>query len=138
MNRFGYLRDPVFWVSSAAYAFNRLFLRSHLGALRHSSFDFVRAFFHSHFDDLLLIPAALPLALWIQRELGLRKHDLPPTWPEMLGHLTVWSVMCKGVGPFWLHIGTPDPWDLVAYAAGGVLACLWWNRRAFRPSPARP
>ena len=130
MNRFGYLHDRLFWVSSAAYAFNRLFLKFHLAALRDSHFHFVWSLFHSHFDDLLLLPVALPVVLWIQRLLGLRKNDFPPSWTEMVLHLGIWSVMCKFVGPFWLKVGTADPWDLMAFTLGGVAACLWWNRSA--------
>ena len=76
------------------------------------------------------MPAALPVVLWLQRLLGLRKHDLPPTWPEMILHLAIWSVMCKIVGPFYCHIGVADPWDVLFFAAGGMAACLWWNRPA--------
>lgn len=130
MRRFGYLHDRLFQVSLAAYALNRLVLKSHLGFLHHSRLNFIWSFSHSHFDDLLLIPAALPVMLWLQRVLGLRNHDFVPTWSEMLAHLTVWSVMCKIIGPFFLHIGTPDPWDLLAFTIGGITACYWWQRPA--------
>jgi hypothetical protein len=128
MNRFGYLRDRLFWLSAAAYSFNRLYLKFHLTALRASPFHFVWSFFHSHFDDLLLMPAALPVVLWMQRFTGLRKNDLPPSWMEMIFHLAIWSVICKVVGPFWLKIGTADPWDVLAFTFGGVAAWFWWNR----------
>jgi len=137
MTRFGYLHDRLFWFASAAYALNRLILKSHLGALRHSHLDFVWSFFHSHFDDLLLIPAALPVVLWVQRLLGLRKHDGPPTWREVWPHLLIWSVMCKFVGPYWLHIGTPDPWDIAFFAAGGLAAFAWWNHAVRQPAAVR-
>jgi hypothetical protein len=91
-------------------------------------------FLHSHFDDLLLMPTALPVVLWIQRLTGLRKHDLPPTWPEMFSHLAIWSVMRKVVGPFYYHIGVADPLDILFFAAGGCTACLWWNRPSKQPS----
>lgn len=138
MNRFGYLQDRLFLTSFAAYSLNRLILKSYLGRLRHTSFDFVWSFSHSHFDDLLLIPVALPVMLWIQRLAGLRKNDFWPGWSEMFLHLVIWSVMCKFVGPFWLHLGTPDPWDLLAYAAGGVAACLWWNCSREKTASVQP
>jgi hypothetical protein len=78
---------------------------------------------------LLLMPAALPVVLWLQRLLGLRKHDRPPDWGEMFWHLAIWSVMCKLVGPFYLHIGVADAWDLLFFAMGGVAGCIWWNHR---------
>lgn len=128
MRQFGYLHDRLFQISLATYALNRLVLRSHLGLLNHSHLHFVWSFSHSHLDDLLLMPAALPVILWGQRLLGLRMSDVSPTWPEMWVHLVVWSVMCKLVGPLWLHIGTPDPWDVAAFAIGGIAACCWWHR----------
>ena len=128
MRRFGYLNDRLFQVSLALYAVNRLVLKSHLGFLRHSRFDFIWSFSHSHLDDLLLLPAALPIMLWTQHVLDLREHDSAPSWPELLAHLVIWSVICKFVGPVLLHLGTPDPWDVLMFAVGGIAACAWWRR----------
>jgi hypothetical protein len=118
MNRFEYLRDPLFLVASSSYALNRWVLKPLVSS----------PFLHGHFNDLLLIPAALPVVLWLQRVTGLRRHNRAPSWGEMLLHLGVWSVICEFIGPFWLHHGTADVWDVAAYAVGGVAACLWWNR----------
>jgi hypothetical protein len=120
MSRFGYLRDPMFLAAAIGYATNRWLLKPLLAS----------PFLHGHFADLLLIPAALPVVLWVQRLVGLRKHDLAPSWSEMVLHLAVWSLICEFIGPHWLHHGTADVWDVVAYATGGVAACLWWNRNA--------
>jgi hypothetical protein len=118
MSRFGYLRDPLFLAGATGYALNRWLLKPLLPS----------TFLHSHFNDLLMIPAALPVVLWVQRLAGLRKHDLAPLWTEMGLHLAVWSMICEVIGPLGLHRGTADMWDVVMYAAGGVAACLWWNR----------
>jgi len=136
MNRFGFLHDRLFGFSLAAYAVNRLVVLPHLAGFLHSHLHWAWPFLHSHFDDLLLMPAALPVVLWIQRLLGLRKDDRPPSWPEMFFHLFVWSVMCKIIGPFYFHIGVADPWDILFFAAGGSAACLWWNRPATNFCPA--
>ena len=128
MNRFGYLRDPMFLAAASAYALNRWLLKPLLPS----------PFLHGHFADLLLIPAALPVVLWMQRLAGLRKHDLMPSWSEMGLHLAVWSLICEFIGPQWLHHGTADRWDVVSYAVGGVVACLWWNRAAKQISIATP
>lgn len=122
MIRFGYLRDPVFLTALTGYALNRWLLKPLLPS----------PFLHGHFADLLMMPAALPVVLWMQRSIGLRKNDLPPTWLEMSFHLVVWSLICEFIGPRWLHHGTADVWDVVAYGVGGLLACLWWNRPAQR------
>jgi hypothetical protein len=138
MKRFDYLRDPLFVVSLAAYAINKLLILPHFQQLLRFHLSWAWPFLHSHFDDLLLMPAALPVVLWLQRLVGLRTHDRPPGWREMFFHLAIWSVMCKVVGPGLLKIGVADPWDLLFYAGGGAAACLWWNRRSHQPSPAQP
>src|SRR5689334_818224 len=89
MTRFGYLRDVLFLGASVSYALNRWWLKPRVAS----------PFLHGHFNDLLLIPAALPVVLWLQRISGLREHDGTPTWPEMLLHLFVWSLVCEWVGP---------------------------------------
>jgi len=118
MSRFGYLHDRLFLIAAASYALNRWLLKPLIPS----------PFLHDHFNDLLLIPAALPVVLWVQRLAGWRKQDSPPSWAEMGFHLAVWSLICEFIGPFWLRQGTADLWDAAAYAAGGIVACLWWNR----------
>jgi len=118
VNRFGYWRDPLFLAAAIGYAVNRWLLKPLLPT----------PFLHGHFNDLLLIPAALPVVLWLQRVAGLRQHDHAPSWMEMVLHLVVWSVICEFIGPHWLHRGTADPLDVMAYAVGGIAACLWWHR----------
>jgi hypothetical protein len=122
MKQFGYLHDPLFLAAASAYALNRFLLKPLLPA----------PFLHGYFNDLLLIPAALPVVLWLQRVVGLRERNHAPSWLEMLLHLAVWSVVCELIGPHWLHHGTADVWDIVAYAVGGAAACLWWNRPAIK------
>lgn len=121
MKRFGYLCDPLFLAVLTAYALNQFWLKR----------AFAAPFLHNHFNDLLLLPAALPPVLWLHRQLGWRAQDGPPTWGEMTAHLAVWSVICEVIGPHWLRVGTADPLDALAYAVGGVAACGWWRRRPF-------
>jgi hypothetical protein len=118
MSRFGYLRDPLFLLASGAYALNRWVLKPLIPS----------PFLHNHFNDLLLIPAALPVMLWVQRRLDLRKQDGMPTWPEVLMHWAIWSIVCEWIGPFYCHMGVADIWDVVAYGVGAIVAALWWNR----------
>jgi len=120
MIRFGFLRDALFVGASGAYALNRWLLAPLVAS----------SFLRGYFNDLLLIPAGLPFILWIQRITGLRQSDAPPTWCEIGTHLVVWSIVCEYIGPFWLHRGTADIWDVFAYSVGAGASGIWWNRRA--------
>jgi hypothetical protein len=122
MRPFRYLRDPLFLFGCAAYALNRWLLKPHL----HSTF------LHSYFNDLFLIPCALPPLLLLQRWLKLRSHDGPPTAGEIGFQLVVWSILFEWIGPHIMPHAVGDPWDVVAYAVGGLFAGLWWNWRPLR------
>lgn len=110
--------DPLCLASCAAYALNRWILKPRI----HSPF------LHDHFNDLLLMPCALPVLLLMQRWLKLRKHDLPPTAGEIALYLVVWSILFEVIGPHLMPKAVGDPWDVASYAVGGVLAGLWWHR----------
>jgi hypothetical protein len=125
LNTFRYWRDPLFLAACLLYGINRWLIKPHV----HS------AFLRYHFNDLLLIPCALPLLLWMQRRLRLRTHDQAPTAGEITLYLAVWSILFEVIGPHLLRRATGDPWDVVAYVAGGILAGLWWQRdKLFRPA----
>ena len=117
MNRFRYLRDPLFIGACAAYAVNRWLLKPHLP----------HALLHNWFNDLLLIPCALPPLLLIHRWLGLRKHDAAPTRLEIFAHVIAWSLLFEAIGPHLIRGTTGDPWDVAAYSLGAVAAMLWWH-----------
>jgi hypothetical protein len=119
MKRFGYWRDPLFLISCTLYATNRWIVKPHV----HSPF------LRGQFDDCLLIPCALPLVLWFQCRVGLRRHDEFPLLSEIAFHLVVWSVLCEVIGPHIMRV-TGDVWDVVAYSAGALVAWLWWRSRA--------
>lgn len=122
---FRYWRDPLCLSGCALYVLNRWMVKPHV----HSPF------LRGHFNDLLLIPCALPFLLWFQRRLGLRKHDGPPTAGEIAFHLAVWSVLFEVIGPHWLRV-TGDALDVLAYVLGGVLAGIWWHLAARRTLPS--
>ncbi len=119
MKRFGYCRDPLFLLACALYALNRWAVKPHVHSL----------FLRGQFNDCLLIPCALPPVLWLQRRLGLRREDGFPTGQEIIFHLVVWSVLFEVIGPHIMNV-TGDIWDAVAYAAGGLVAWLWWRSQA--------
>ena len=118
MRRFLYLRDPLFLVGCAAYAINRWLIKPHVHG----------GFFHSYCNDLWLIPCALPPILWLHRRLRLRSHDAVPHVTEIALHLVFWSALFEWIGPKFVQHTTGDPADVIAYAAGAILAGLWWHR----------
>jgi hypothetical protein len=118
LRKFHYLGDGLFQLTLALYALNRWGLKPYLRS----------PFLHQHFNDLLLIPCALPPLLLAQRWLRLRLHDELPTPGEIALYFVVWSIFFEAIGPHLLRRATGDPWDVVAYAAGGIIAGLWWHR----------
>jgi membrane-associated PAP2 superfamily phosphatase len=117
MTGFRYARDPLCMAACACYAMNRWLVPLALKGF----------FLRNYFADALLIPAALPLILWVQRRTGLRTADARPNWREILLHLTVWSVAAEVVAPHLFSRATGDPWDVVAYAGGALLSGLVWQ-----------
>ncbi len=122
------MRDGLFRWSCALYALNRWILKPH----------FHVRFLHDHFNDLLLIPCALPVALWAQRRLSLRADDAPPSAAEVFLHLAVWAWVCEWLGPRLLPGATGDAWDVAAYAAGALAAWVWWTLRRPRGGEMLP
>lgn len=120
MARFLYWRDPLFLMSCAAYALNQIWLKPHWRA----------PFLHNYFNDLFLIPCALPPVLFLHRWLGIRSVNAFPGLFEVVFHLAVWSIVVEILGARWVKTSTADPLDILAYTAGGVGAMLWWRRCA--------
>ena len=119
MQRFLYWRDPLFILGCAAYTLNRWLLKPHLAS----------RFLHGYFNDLWLIPCALPPILWLHRRLGLRADDSYPRVSEILLHLAFWSVLFEYLGPKFMPHTVGDPLDVLAYAAGAAVAGIWWRSR---------
>ena len=123
MPRFRYLRDPLFLAGGATYALNRWGVKPHVHNI----------FLRGYFNDLWLIPCALPPILWLHRQFRLRSHDGMPGVGEILSHLIFWSVLFEYLGPKIMPWTTGDPLDVAAYCAGGLLAGLWWHKAALLP-----
>lgn len=120
MNRFRYALDPLCLAAGAAYAAGRWVVHPHVTA----------GFWHDHFTDCLLIPAALPLLLWVYRRLGLRTHDGRPAWREIGAALAVWALAGEVVAPRLFATATGDWRDVLAYAGGALVAGGWWTLHA--------
>lgn len=117
MRAFGYWRDPATLLAVSLYVLNQVCFKHWVHG----------GFLHHHFNDVLLIPAALPLVLWLHRRLGWRSHDAAPTLAEIAGHLIAWTVVCEIVTPLVTAHATGDWRDAVAYAAGALAAAAWWR-----------
>lgn len=118
LSTFRYLRDPLFLSSCLLYTLNRWVIKPQMP----------HSFFAWWFNDLFLIPCAAPLCLWIERRLGVRKHDKPPTAGEIAFYLLFWSVLFEIIAPHFIPYATGDWHDALAYAIGGLVAWAWWNR----------
>ncbi|WP_156345593.1 hypothetical protein [Verrucomicrobium spinosum] len=78
--RFRYLLDPLFLVGCTAYALNRWLIKPQVGV----------EFIYYQFNDLWVIPCALPPVLWLHRVLGLGPHKpCPPAGKSS-------SISCSG------------------------------------------
>lgn len=119
VSRFVFYRDPAFWLGCSAYSVNRWALKAHLHSV----------FLRAHFNDLWLIPCALPLVLWLHDQVGWRAAG-PPRSGEVMAHLCGWSLLFEWVGPHYIPWATGDLWDVAAYAVGALGAWVWWQRQA--------
>lgn len=115
---FRYGADGLCLAACAAYVVDRWVLAGGLSA----------ALAPGHLRDVLLLPAALPWLLALYRRAGWRRHDRPPGRGEIALHWAVWSCAAEVAGPVLFPWTVGDPWDVAAYAAGGVVAGLWWRR----------
>jgi hypothetical protein len=123
--RFRYLRDPLFLLAVVLYITNRWWLKAHVGG----------TFLTGYFNDLLLIPAALPPILWLHHRFGWRQHHSPPSLLEIISHLTLWTFIAETLGPLIKSTSVPDLADVAAYLAGALIALLFWHHR---PAASHP
>jgi len=121
--RFRYLRDPLFLLAVVLYIANRWWWKPVFGGF----------FLRGYFNDLLLIPAALPPILWLHHKAGWRGHDLPPSVGEITLHLVMWSIIAEVVGPKLFTHSVGDWADVAAYTAGALAAWLWWQHVKQQP-----
>lgn len=115
---FGYWRDPICLSAAATYIGYRWLI----------PVAWQTPLWSGHFADLLLIPAGLPLWLWLERRIGWRSDDQMPRWREIAFALVTWAVAAELIAPRMFSQATGDVWDAVAYACGAVIAGLLWQR----------
>lgn len=118
--KFLYLRDPLFLSTVVIYFINRFIFE------RYSS----NYFWSSYLNDLICVPFWIPIGLYIQSILGLRKNDLAPESYEIIIPLLVWSLLFEVVlplFPFFSREMTADPNDILFYSLGALIAALFWK-----------
>ena len=117
MRPFRHFKDPLFLAGCALYVANRWAVKPFVSI----------GFFHNWFQDMLLIPCALPPLLWLHSKLVLRASEKSPGWQDIAFHLAIWSLLFEAAGPLIFQHATGDWRDVLAYAGGGLLAGWWWN-----------
>ena len=120
-HKFRYLFDPLFLVCVGLYFFNRFVIRPNCNV----------QFFHAWLNDLICIPFWVPIMLAGMRLTRLRRHDGLPTVFEIVVPLVIWSWLFEIYLPNLATEKTPyysDPWDIVAYSIGALLAGCFWHR----------
>jgi hypothetical protein len=121
LNDFKYLTDPLFLLSSVAYAINKTLLVFTKGS------NWASAFLASYFNDLLLVPVAIPIILFFSKTLAFRPRSLSPSLPEVAIPVLIWSIAFEVVGPYVFRRGVSDPFDVIAYCFGGFASWLFWQ-----------
>jgi hypothetical protein len=135
---FRYLADPVCIASLVLYTINRYILKPHhIGGW----------FTHGYLNDVLCLPLFVPMILYAQHIIGLRKHaEYPRIW-ELFQTWAVFTVVFQVVIPRFpkTFIAAGDPWDILAYFAGGIIAGIYWRiaaksipRQSSIPFPKSP
>jgi len=116
------LRDPLFWSALAVHLAARL-LRSDL----HEG-----TFVTAHLADLLLVPVCVPPLIAALDLIGARPRGSPPDAAEVLVPLVCVAVAFEILlprAPYFAEFTYGDPRDITAYAAGALLAAIWWRLR---------
>jgi hypothetical protein len=121
--QFRYLADPVCMVALIIYAINRFILKPHhIGGW----------FTHGYLNDVLCLPLFVPMVLYAEHLVRLRPH---------FGHPRAWEILQIGAG-FTLvfqviiprypetFVTAGDPYDILAYLAGGIVAWICWSIEA--------
>ena len=118
--RFRYLRDPLFLATVAVYLCNK-FLRLSTGGTE---------FQNAYLNDLICVPFWVPVMLAANRLLGLRRHDGPPRFYEIMIPILVWATAFEIVFPVSSWFGkhaVADANDILFYCLGGLIAGLFWR-----------
>ena len=119
MKQYSPARDALWLASVALFALNKWWIKPHFDGW----------FWHSSLNDVLCLPVWMPVCVWIFAKFKLRDSAAPRPL-EIAVCLLFWSLVFE----VWLpqtelfgHFAPGDPFDVLAYAVGGMLGWAWWN-----------
>jgi hypothetical protein len=125
VRQFNYLTDPICIASLILYTINRFLLKPYrIGGW----------FTHGYLNDVLCLSLFVPIILYIQRIFGIRQHDRYPLAWEILQQWVIFSILFQAILPRFPKVfaGAGDPWDILAYFTGGLLAGIYWSAQSRR------
>jgi hypothetical protein len=123
---FAYLKDPLFLTCFAVYWVHR-------GA---AACDWSTPLLRGYLNDVICAPFWVPILVWAIKKARLRRHDDPPNAVEIVIPVLIWTVLFEVVLPAqqtWNIPTVADPYDVLAYWLGALLAVFFW--RWYYPTP---
>jgi hypothetical protein len=121
--RFRYFADPLVICCLIVCPINRFYWKPHhIGGW----------FTHGYLNDVMCLPLFVPISLYLQRQLEIRKHDGYPRLWEIFQHWLIFTLVFQVIMPRFPNIfrGAGDPWDILAYLIGGVIGAIYWGLAA--------
>jgi hypothetical protein len=78
-------------------------------------------FWRNYLGDMLALPVYLPLSLYLARKLDVVENGFHLKFWHILGVTVLFTLFFEGLVPLLETGSTADPWDALAYLAGGLL-----------------
>jgi len=117
---FRYFTDPACVISLIIYPINRFYLKPHhIGGW----------FTHGYLNDVLCLPLFVPMILYVQHIVGLRRHVRFPSLWEIFQSWAAFVLVFQVITPRYpkVFITAGDPFDILAYLVGGIVAGIYWH-----------
>ncbi len=102
-------------VSATVYALNRLLFIQMM-----PEFGFLR----QYLSDILALPVYLPVSLYFAWRLHLIPEDYRLHFTHILAAVVIFSLIFEGIIPVFDKSTIGDPFDILAYFAGGFLVYI--------------
>ena len=102
-------------VAATVYALNRLLLIQIMPEV-----DFLK----KYLSDVMALPVYLPVSLYLAWRLHLVPEDYKLQFTHILGAVIIFGFLFEGVVPVFDATTTRDPFDILAYLAGGLVVYI--------------